>query len=263
MKAQRALSPKRALATCLTAFVAAGGLTTAAAAATAVPASAAAIGGVSHAAAKLLDLSLKGARGEAGVDWTGKTSKAGTTVTLTTEAGLHDGKQQVNFTMGKQQGHISIILVGTTVYIDGDAFGLEQYLGFESSAAQKEAGHWLSIAEPDATLVTIFQTVAAGLTVNTTVSELDMSGPLSETAVQKISGTHAVGVRGTTLATSEAPPTPQVLYVKATGEHLPVEAVQHLKDETSSEVLGPWGKPPSVHAPKGAVPFQVTWLSGQ
>jgi hypothetical protein len=95
------------------------------------------------------------------------------------------------------------------------------------------------------------------------VAELAMSGPLTETAAKTVAGQHVVGIRGTTLPNSQAPSTPQLLYVKSTGEHLPVEAVQVLKSETSSEILGPWGQAPPAHAPAGAVPFQVGWLSGR
>jgi hypothetical protein len=219
--------------------------------------------GVSTAPGQLLSASLAAARREAGVDWVGTSHVSDTSVTLTTKAGRQDGVQSINFRIGAKAGQVSIILVGTTVYLQGNVFGLQQYLGFSASAAQKETGHWLSIAEPDATLVTIFETVAAGLTVSSTVSELAMSGPLTETAAKKVSGQNVVGIRGTTLPDSETPSTPQVLYVKSTGEHLPVEAVQLYKTETSSEVLGPWGQAPPAHAPAGAVPFQVSWLSGR
>jgi hypothetical protein len=254
------MKSKRAISTGLAAVLASGGLMVAA---TTAPASAAGVVGVSTAPSQLLKASLSAARGEAGVDWTGTSTESGLSVTLTTRAGVHDGLQSIKFRIGKQEGQISIILVGTTVYIEGNDFGLQQYLGFSTSAAQKEAGHWLSIAEPDATLVTVFETVAAGLTVSSTISELDMSGPITETAAKTVAGEHVVGIRGTTLATGQAPSTPQLVYLKSTGEHLPVEAVQHLKSQTSYEVLGPWGQAPPAHAPKGSVPFQVSWLSGQ
>jgi hypothetical protein len=251
---------KRAFSTWLAAALASSGLFLAATTAQAAPTPG--VVGVSAAPAHLLSASLSAAAGEAGVDWVGTSRVSGTSVTLTTKAGRHDGLQTITFRIGAKEGQVSIILVRTTVYIQGNVFGLEQYLGFSTSAAEKEAGHWLSIAEPDATLVTIFETVAAGLTVGTTVSELAMSGPMTETATKTVAGQHVVGIRGTTLPDSEAPSTPQVLYVKSTGEHLPVEAVQVLKSETSSEVLGPWGQAPQAHVPAGAVPFQVGWLTG-
>jgi hypothetical protein len=250
---------KRAISMFVAAGLASTGLVLAASTG---PAAAAGVVGVSTAPGQLLGASLAAAGGEAGVDWVGTSHASGTSVTLTTKAGRHDGLQSINFRIGAKEGLVSIILVDTNVYIQGNVFGLEQYLGFSTSAAEKEAGHWLTIAEPDATLVTIFETVAAGLTVGTTVSELDMSGPLSETAQKTVSGQHVVGIRGTTLPTSEAPSTPQLLYVKSTGEHLPVEAVQIFKTETSSELLGPWGQAPVARVPAGAVPFQVGWLSG-
>jgi hypothetical protein len=250
---------KGAISTWVAAALASTGLTLAATTATAA---AAGVVGVSAVPGQLLSASLAAARGEVGVDWVGTSHASGTSVTLTTKAGRHDGLQSINFQIGAKKGQVTIILVGTNVYIQGNVFGLEQYLGFSTAAAQKEAGHWMSIAEPDATLVTVFETVAAGLTVSTTVSELDMSGPLSETAAKTVGGQRVVGIRGTTLPTSEAPSTPQLLYVKSTGEHLPVEAVQIFKSETSSEVLGPWGQAPAAHVPPGAAPFQVSWLSG-
>jgi hypothetical protein len=230
-------------------------------AATTAQADAAGVRGVSPAPAQLLHASLSAAQGEVGVDWVGTTHTSNVTVTLTTKAGKHDGVQSINFHIGAKDGQISVILVGTTVYILGNSFGLQQYMGFSSTAAQKEAGHWISISEPDATLVTVYETIAAGLTVSTTVGELAMAGPLTETASKTVSGQRTIGIKGTTLP-NQAPATPQVLYLKSTGEHLPVEAVQSYKAETSSELLGPWGQAPPVHAPSGAVPLQLGWLSG-
>ena len=251
---------KRLISAWLAAVLASSGLFVAA---TAARADAAGIGGVSTAPAQLLRASLSAAQGEAGVDWVGTTHTSNVAVTLTTKAGKHDGLQSINFHVGTKDGQISIILVGTTVYIRGNAFGLQQYMGFSATAAQKEAGRWVSVAEPDATLVTIYEAVAAGLTVSSTVSELAMTGPLTQTAVKTVAGQHVIGIRGTTLVNSEAPSTPQVLYLKSTGEHLPVEAVQNYKDEASSELLGPWGRAPSAQAPTGAVPLQVGWLTSR
>jgi hypothetical protein len=246
--------------TWLAAALASTGLTVAA---TTPQAEAAGLGGVGTAPAQLLRASLSAAQGEAGVDWVGTTHTSNVVVTLTTKAGRHDGAQSINFKIGAKAGQISIILVGTTVYIRGNVFGLEQYMGFSEGAGQKEAGRWVSIAEPDATLVTIYEAVAAGLTVGTTVSELAMTGPLTETAGKPVAGQSVIAIRGTTLVNSQAPSTPQVLYVRSTGEHLPVEADQSYKGEISSEVLGPWGQAPSVSAPSGAAPLKLSWLSSR
>lgn len=252
--------PKRLISAWLAAVLASSGLVVGL---TAAQAGAAGIGAVNTTAAQLLHASLSAAQGEAGVDWVGTTHTSNVAVTLTTKAGKHDGTQSINFHVGSKAGEISIILVGTTVYIRGNAFGLQEYIGFSATAGQKEAGRWVSIAEPDATLVTIYEAVAAGLTVSSTVSELAMTGPLTLTAAKTVAGQRVIGVQGTTLVNSEAPSTPQVLYLKSTGEHLPVEAVQNLKDETSSELLGPWGQAPSVQVPGGAVPLQLGWLSSR
>ncbi len=166
---------RRALATWLVAALASSGLWVAG---TAVQAAAAGVVGVSTGPGQLLGASLAAAKGEHGVDWVGTSHSANVAVTLTTKAGRQDGVQSINFRLGAKNGRVSIILVGTTVYINGNAFGLQQYLGFSTGAAQREAGHWLSIEEPDASLVNVYEAVAAGLTVSTTVSELAMTGPL-------------------------------------------------------------------------------------
>ncbi len=252
------MKSRRAVAAALAAALASSGLVLAASTA---PAGAAGVGGVSAAPAQLLHASLEAAQGEAGVDWVGTSHSSAGSVTLTTKAGRHDGLQSINFRVGSQTGQISIILVGTMVYLRGNVFGLEQYLGFSNSAAKNEAGRWFSISEPDASLVTIYETVAAGLTVSTTVAELGMTGPITQTAAKSVAGQHAIGIRGTTLPDSAVPSTPQTLYVKSTGEHLPVEALQTYERQTSSEVLGDWGQAPSVHAPSRAVPLQLSWLA--
>jgi hypothetical protein len=251
---------RRALATWLVAALASSGLWVAG---TAVQAAAAGVVGVSTGPGQVLGASLAAAKGEDGVDWVGTSHGANVAVTLTTKAGRRDGVQSINFRLGAKNGQVSIILVETTVYINGNAFGLQQYLGFSAGAAEREAGHWLSIEEPDASLVNVYEAVAAGLTVSTTVSELAMTGPLTETAARELAGQRVIGIRGTTLVNSQAPPTPQLLYVRSTGEHLPVQAVQSYKGQASSETLGPWGHAPAVHVPTGAVPLQIGWLTSR
>ena len=94
------------------------------------------LGGVGTAPAQLLRASLSAAQGEAGVDWVGTTHTSNVVVTLTTKAGRHDGVQSINFHIGAKDGQISIILVGTTVYILGNSFGLQQYMGFSDGGAK-------------------------------------------------------------------------------------------------------------------------------
>jgi hypothetical protein len=251
---------RRAISTWLVAALASSGLLVAG---TAVQAVAAGVVGVSTGPGQLLRASLNAAKGEPGVDWVGKTQSTNAVVTLTTKAGRQDGLQSINFRLGTKNGQVSIILVGTTVYINGNSFGLEQYLGFSTGAAEREAGHWLSIEEPDASLVNVYEAVAAGLTVSSTVSELAMTGPLSETAVKRLGGQQVIGIKGTTVVNSQAPATPQVLYLKSTGEHLPVQAVQSYKGQASTETMGPWGQAPAVHVPPGAAPLQIGWLTSR
>ena len=73
-----------------------------------------------------------------------------------------------------------------------------------------------------------------------------------------VHGQNVYGVRGDKAADTSVP---EVLYVRATGSHLPVEMTSTYKGASSAVVFGTWGQPPSASAPAHAVPLVTSWMS--
>lgn len=219
-------------------------------------------GAVSGTPGQLLRAAISAAKSEAGVDWVTASHTSYSTVTLTTEAGRDGGLQTINVRIGTKTGRLSVVQAGTTVYFRGNTSGLRNYLGFTTHAAQKEAGHWLRVRNTTRKLGALYLTLAEGLTIGSLVSELDMTGHITETPAKKVADQQAMGLHGTTDPTLMVPATSEALYVKSTGGHLPVEAVRKYGKETGSMVFSDWGRAPSVSAPSGAVPVSTGWIAG-
>jgi len=207
---------------------------------------------------QLLQAALTAARAEPGVHWTVSSRAGGRTLTEQTEAGKSVGEQLITLHEGSSSGRVTIVLVDQIAYLRGNAFALRSYMDFTTAAATQEAGRWLAMRNtvPD------YQAVAAGLTVASTVAQLEMTGKLSWGPSRLIGGHRATGIRGSTVPSAIAPAFSQVLYVRATGTPLIVEAVQTYKGQTGDISFGPWIAPPVARAPSGAVPFASSWLQG-
>ncbi len=206
--------------------------------------------------AQLLANALAASRAQSSVRWTGRTVFGGLTETITTNAGADKGGQSVTVVKGGSHGEITVDLVGDTAYVNGDSFALSNYMGFTTKAASDEANRWVAVphSNPD------FSVAAAGLTVASTTSELELTGPITSLADSVVLGQKVVGLEGKSVPHAGQPESMLVLYVKAQGVPLPVEAKATYQGVTSMIVLGHWNERVVVKAPSGATPFQTSWL---
>lgn len=232
--------------------VAAGLLAAAVGLASGVPASGART--ADHPLARTLARALEASRAQRSVYWTGTTSANGATVVERTNAGVSRGTQTVTITVGaRSAGTIEIELFGDTVYMRGDSADALLFQGFTPAAAAAEVDQWISIPSKQP----FFQGIAAGLTVKSTVQELDLTAPLHRARPTSVLGRRVVGIEGT--LSLEGVTGPATLYVPSQGKPLPVE-------ETMSGggiglvTLGRWGEPIRLGAPPSAAAFQPSWV---
>ncbi len=186
--------------------------------------------------------------------WKGTTTVDGATVVETTNAGIAQGNQTVTITVGvRSAGTISIELFGDTVDMKGDTAASLVFQGFTPAAASAEANQWISIPSSQP----FYALVAAGLTVKSTVQELDLTGQLQRARRTEVLGRSVIGIKGT--LSLEGVTGPAVLYVRSAGTPLPVEETMS-GTGVGVVTLSRWGESVKVGSPPKAVAFDPTWV---
>lgn len=180
----------------------------------------------------------------------------GSDLTEVADVGRFDGTQSVAGTRVGQRVSATIVLVGETAYVRGNANGLRDLVGLKAPAAAKEAGKWLLVPASDQQL---FGNLAGGLTVSSAVQQLDLVGALKLLPETTLGARAVLGVETATVATGT--PGTQVLYMRADGRPLPVEEVQRFQSVEDSISFGHWGEPPQAKVPPAPVPLKRSWLS--
>jgi len=155
--------------------------------------------------------------------------------------------------IGKER--ISIILLNGTAYVTGNSQGLISYFGFPASIASTMAGRWISItpSEPG------YQSVIAGLTLSSALTEVSPTGTLSEGKRSTVDNQSTWSVLGT--GSAHQPPT--TLFVATSGRGLPVGAVtaRHGGTTLTGQIVtfSRWGE--TVHIPQPTSPVSISTLS--
>jgi hypothetical protein len=207
---------------------------------------AAAAGSSSPAAAALYRQALATTKAWS-VHYSSASTQTNQTLLESGDAGPASGSQTV--VMGK--GSIAILVIGGFTYLKGNAGGLENLAGLSASQAAESAGQWIEFATDNAA----FTQVVEGVRSNDIASELALKGPLSlgrpETldgyAVEAIEGRQTVGRNSQHV----------VLYVRASGTHVPVEedSVNAKGQRTDAEHIAysKWGEVVRPQAPQATI----------
>jgi hypothetical protein len=201
----------------------------------------------------LLDTAIAAFQLERGAEWSLNWSLLGKSESWVAHNGQSDGTETRTLKAGGPTGKLSLDLDGK-LYVEGNAAGLGDFLGFKASAATSEAGHWVGVAKTEA----VFDSWAAGLTVGSAAYMLDLGGKPVLGPTTTIRGQSVIGISQS--VKSEGLTISQTDYLKASGPPLPVEIVENVDGLVITVVYGAWGKPPHAVIHKGAVPFLKSWL---
>ena len=207
--------------------------------------------GASGTPAQAVSAALSGAERQASVRWASSVTTKGITNSIVTQAGRSAGSQLITWSEGKNAAYLAIELVNGTGYMTGTAGGLYAE-GFTQAAATSEAGKWISLTAASPA----YTSTVSGLTIATTMEQMQMSGSVTSVPAVVIVGHSYPGYKGVTKPFEGGAALHETIYVSTTATPLPVKAVQ----DTSSVVFGDWGEAISVSVPKGAVPIQSGWL---
>src|SRR3954466_2366751 len=80
-------------------------------------------------------------------------------LTMICDAGPTSGIQRITFRLNGKSGHVTVIVAKHTAYVHGDAFTLQNFMGFSPADAKKFAGTWLVIPRSSHAYATVAEDV--------------------------------------------------------------------------------------------------------
>jgi hypothetical protein len=181
---------------------------------------------------------------------TGKASNV--TILDSGDSGPASGVQQVLVGRGSISYSASLIVIGSITYVKGNARALEDLTGLSASQASANAGKWVQFATDNK----VFAQVVVGVRSHDVVQELALQGPYALGATRKLDGYQVDAIHGT-LRLPGQKPTHAVLYVRATGTHVPVEEdtvnAQGKANGVEHTTYSKWGETVRPVAPTASV----------
>ncbi len=166
---------------------------------------------------------------------------------LSGDAGPASGTQTV--TMGS--GSISIRVIGGITYLYGDPGGLQGLAGFSAAQAAVAAGQWMKFATTNAA----FGSVVVGVRSADLVKELKLSGQITAGRPVTVDGLAVDTLKGH--QTVDKRSTRVILYVRASGTHVPVEEDSvNVSGQRTTDVhiaFSKWGETVRPLAPQATI----------
>jgi hypothetical protein len=170
------------------------------------------------------------------------------------DAGPASGTQTVSAGKGSLDDTITIYVIGGITYVKGNAGGLEVLAGLDAAQAAVASNRWVDFSTSNAA----FSQVVAGVRSRDVATEIELKGRLTLGRARTLNGLGVEAVEGTQNNTRHRSMR-VVLYVRATGTHVPVEedSVDTRGRATSAlhVVYSHWGEPVRPQAPSGALPL--------
>jgi hypothetical protein len=166
------------------------------------------------------------------------------------DVGTTRGIQRISFVWGTKKGHVTLVVVGKTAYVRGDAVGLNTYMRFRARPSEKYAGVWLRIPSTQRG----YSWVADDTTVPSLVDRFDLLPPFREREL-KVGGRRAIRIFGQNVTGYDA-----WISMLASGVPLPIE--KRLTDTNFKEIelFSRWNEELHVHAPPHSVALAGTGL---
>ena len=188
------------------------------------------------------------------VHYVSTSTQSKVTLHETGDAGPASGTQTVSAGKGRLADTITIYVIGGITFVNGNTGGLEVLAGLDAAQAAVASDRWIDFATTDAA----FSQVVAGVRSRDVATELELKGPLTLGRPRTLDGLGVEAVDGTQVDPRHRS-THVVLYVRATGTHVPVEedTVDTRGRATSAlhVVYSNWGELVRPEAPSGALPL--------
>lgn len=175
------------------------------------------------------------------------------------DAGSSTGSQVITFDANYGSEQFTLLLIGGTVYFQGNAPALEDQLGVPAAKAPGLNAKWITVSVGDGP----YNVVQPGITVADQAQEMALV-PASTANVTTPSGASAIRITGSVPAQQGAPAGTGHVDV-ATASHLPIDYESSFTvggvTVTSTTTFSGWGTVPSVSAPSGAIAWSTLGAS--
>jgi hypothetical protein len=180
-------------------------------------------------------------------------STGGNAQTIVGDAGQSGGRQAITYDSSFGAEQFTLLLVGTTVYFQGNLPAVEDQLGASAASAPKVQGKWVSVVSGNGP----YTVLQPGITAGSQATQM----PLTPESSAKV--TAAAGVTATRIS-GIVPPTPLNGLRTGTGSvdvaprtDLPITYISTFAGGgvvfRSTTTFSAWGVAPSVSAPTGAI----------
>jgi hypothetical protein len=171
--------------------------------------------------------------------------------TIVGDAGQSGGRQAITFDANYGSEQFTLLLVGTTVYFQGNVPALEDQLGVSAASATSVEGKWVSLARGNGP----YQILQPGITTGSQAIEMPLTPEVSGRATDA-GGVAATRISGIVPATNNAPAGTGSLDI-APRTDLPIRYTSTISGggpvATFTTTFSAWGTAPSVSAPTGAI----------
>ena len=178
-------------------------------------------------------------------------STGGDAQTIVGDAGQTGGRQAITFDSSYGTEQFTLLLVGATVYFQGNAPALQDQLGVAAATAPSLVTKWVSVVAGNGP----YTVLQPGITTGSQASELLLT-PESRAGITAAGGVAATRITGTVPAAGQLPPGTGQLDIAASSDQ-PITYSSAVSGGgvvlTFSTTFSAWGTAPTVSAPTGAV----------
>jgi hypothetical protein len=176
--------------------------------------------------------------------------------TIAGVAGQLGGRQVITFDSSYGAEHFTLLLVGATVYFQGNAPAVEDQLGVAAANASKLSGKWVSVVSGNGP----YAVLLPGITVAEQAKDMNepaglQGGPLVPTGFAPVTSTGAPATRILGSFRDEAGNSQPAHLDVITASAIPLSYVIAFTGGTTTTTFSQWGTAPSVSTPSGAVPW--------
>lgn len=207
----------------------------------------------------LYQQALAATRGSAGFHYVALSTGGTDNQKIVGDAGQSGGSQVITLNSTYVSEQFTLLLVGGTVFFQGNAAAVEDQLGVPAARAPAVQGTWVSISSGNGP----YSVVAPGITVADQATQLPLA-PTSTNPLPTATGASASRILGTVPRQQGAPGGTAHLDID-TGSHLPISYVSTMTlggvTRTSTITFSAWGTAAAPPAPPGAVAWSTLGAS--
>jgi hypothetical protein len=180
-------------------------------------------------------------------------STGGDAQTIVGDAGQSAGRQAITFDSSYGPEQFTLLLVGATVYFQGNLPAVEDQLGASAASAPKVQGKWVSVVSGNGP----YTVLQPGITAGSQATQMPLT-PESSSRVTAAGGVRATRISGTVRPTPTSGPAAGIGSLDiAPRTDLPITYTSTVPGGgvvfRFTTTFSAWGVAPSVSAPTGAI----------